>query len=221
MWGSSVTASAACETTSCLPAAETGHGPGQLHRTAALTTSATAIRSRLPAMAILPLARVDSRFRRSAGAAPGSETGICDSTRSEPTHRPRALRPPTIGTAQCGAATARVNDRNLPPAKQAGRYTAAGSQLRWIRSSGTSTRLTPLKLNRSSTLYTGGSEDTCCRIVPRAFCTFWLNETPWITRPDRSTVTRSFGWNMSPPRIAREPSRDPWYTRPGTLTRGE
>src|SRR5712664_3392141 len=56
--------------------------------------------------------------------------------------------------------------------------------------------------------------DTCCRIVPRAFCTFWLNETPWMTKPDRSTVTRSFGWNMSPPRVALAGSRDPWYTRP-------
>jgi hypothetical protein len=37
-----------------------------------------------------------------------------------------------------------------------------------------------------------GSADTCCRIVPRAFCTFWLNETPRVTRPDRSTVTRCF-----------------------------
>src|SRR6267378_4315381 len=37
-------------------------------------------------------------------------------------------------------------------------------------------------------------------MVAMAFCTFWLNETPWMTRPDRSTVTRWFGWNTGPPR---------------------
>jgi len=36
------------------------------------------------------------------------------------------------------------------------------------------------------------------RHLPAGSCrgpsaTFWLNETPWIVRPDKSTVTRSFG----------------------------
>src|SRR4029453_10901156 len=37
-----------------------------------------------------------------------------------------------------------------------------------MRSSGTSTRLTPLKLNRSSTRYVEGSVEVCSSTVPRA-----------------------------------------------------
>src|SRR6266446_1637388 len=36
-------------------------------------------------------------------------------------------------------------------------------------------------------------------MVAMAFWTFWLKETPWMTRPDKSTVTRWFGWNTCPP----------------------
>src|SRR5439155_388175 len=68
-----------------------------------------------------------------------------------------------------------------------------------MRSSATSTRLTPLKLKSSSTRYTGGSAETCRTIVPRASCTFWLNPTPWIVSPLRFTLTRWFGSSTSEP----------------------
>jgi len=42
---------------------------------------------------------------------------------------------------------------------------------RWMRSSGTATRLMPLKLNSSSTRYTEGSAETCFTMVPSASCT--------------------------------------------------
>jgi hypothetical protein len=44
-----------------------------------------------------------------------------------------------------------------------------------------------------------GAVETCWTMVPSTFCTFWLNETPWMTRPDRSTVTRWFVSNIPPP----------------------
>src|SRR3989442_15686383 len=68
-----------------------------------------------------------------------------------------------------------------------------------MRSSATSTRLTPLKLKSSSTRYTGGSAETCRTIVPSASCTFWLKATPWIVSPLRFTLTRWFGSSMSEP----------------------
>src|SRR5947208_168824 len=68
-----------------------------------------------------------------------------------------------------------------------------------MRSSATSTRLTPLKLKSSSTRYAGGSAETCRTIVPRASCTFWLNPTPWIVSPLRFTLTRWFGSSTSEP----------------------
>src|SRR5437667_36728 len=68
-----------------------------------------------------------------------------------------------------------------------------------MRSSATSTRLTPLKLKSSSTRYTGGSAETCRTIVPRASCTFWLNPTPWTVSPLRFTLTRWFGSSTSEP----------------------
>src|SRR5437016_3805266 len=68
-----------------------------------------------------------------------------------------------------------------------------------MRSSATSTRLTPLKLKSSSTRYAGGSAETSRTIVPRASCTFWLNPTPWIVSPLRFTLTRWFGSSTSEP----------------------
>src|SRR2546425_3739580 len=68
-----------------------------------------------------------------------------------------------------------------------------------MRSSATSTRLTPLKLKSSSTRYTGGSAETCRPLVPRAPGTFWLTPTPWIVSPLRFTLTRWFGSSTPEP----------------------
>src|SRR5205809_2375243 len=68
-----------------------------------------------------------------------------------------------------------------------------------MRSSGTSTRLTPLKLKSSSTRYVAGSAETCRTIVASASWTFWLNATPWIVSPLRFTLTRWCGSNTPEP----------------------
>src|SRR2546426_9142442 len=68
-----------------------------------------------------------------------------------------------------------------------------------MRSSGTSTRLMPLKLKSNSTRYVGGSAETRWTIVPSASCTFWLKATPLIVRPLRFTFTRWFGSNTPEP----------------------
>src|SRR2546428_3338912 len=76
-----------------------------------------------------------------------------------------------------------------------------------MRSSGTSTRLTPLKLKSNSTRYVDGSAETRWTIVPSASCTFWLKATPLIVRPLlRFTFTRWFGSNTpEPPQITWSP----------------
>src|SRR4030095_14058375 len=58
-----------------------------------------------------------------------------------------------------------------------------------MRSSGTSTRLMPLKLKSNSMRYVGGSAEARSTIVPSASCTFWLKVTPLIVRPLRFTFT--------------------------------
>src|SRR4029453_14177851 len=84
-----------------------------------------------------------------------------------------------------------VHGLRVPPGEQC--------YARRTRSSGTSTRLMPLKLKSSSTRYVGGSAAICWTIVPSASCTFWLKATPLIVRPLRFTFTRWFGSNTPEP----------------------
>src|SRR5262249_48894162 len=70
---------------------------------------------------------------------------------------------------------------------------------RWMRSSRTSTRLTPLKLKSSSLRYVGGSAPVRWMTVPSDSCTFWLKATPLIVRPLRFTFPRCFGQNPPEP----------------------
>src|SRR5437773_10175553 len=97
-------------------------------------------------------------------------------------------------------------ERRRSDTRVAPEHRPVADHIGWMRSSGTSTRLTPLKLNSSSTRYPGGSEETCCTTVPSAFWTFWLKWTPLMVRFERSTLTRWLGSSMLPPFAVAAPS---------------
>src|SRR5207245_3666556 len=118
----------------------------------------------------------------------------------------RGGRRHTVRGTGCSWHTPLLPDHNVLRGSRADRLRPSDTSLRpsydgRMRSSGTSTRLTPLKLKSNSTRYIGGSAETRCMIVPGASCTFWLKATPLIVRPLRFTFTRWFGSNTpEPPR---------------------